>query len=66
MGILPNCKDPTLKALKSVGYNVVLLPRVDLRPTQDGVYRTFKPTSGGSLVAESVASPYETDLLLRE
>lgn len=34
MGILPNCKDPTLKALKSIGYNVVLLPRVDLRPTQ--------------------------------
>jgi hypothetical protein len=34
MGILPNCKDPTLKALKSIGYNVVQLPRVDLHPTQ--------------------------------
>jgi hypothetical protein len=34
MGILPNCKDPTLKALKSIGYNVVQLPRVDLYPTQ--------------------------------
>ena len=34
MGILPNCKDPTLKALKTIGYNVVQLPRVDLRPTQ--------------------------------
>ena len=34
MGILPNCKDPTLSALKSIGYNVVQLPRVDLHPTQ--------------------------------
>jgi hypothetical protein len=34
MGILPNCKDPALSALKSIGYNVVQLPRVDLHPTQ--------------------------------
>lgn len=34
MGILPNCSDPSLKALKSIGYNVVQLPRVDLHPTQ--------------------------------
>lgn len=34
MGILPNCKDPTLKALKTIGYNVVQLPRVNLQPTQ--------------------------------
>ncbi len=34
MGILPGCKDPALKALKSKGYNVVRLPRVDLVPTQ--------------------------------
>lgn len=34
MGIIPNCKDPALTALKSIGYNVVQLPRVDLRPTQ--------------------------------
>lgn len=33
MGILPNCKDPTLTALKSIGYNVVQLPRIDMRPT---------------------------------
>ena len=34
MGILPSCKDPALSALKSIGYNVVQLPRVNLRPTQ--------------------------------
>lgn len=34
MGILPNCKDPALQALKDIGYNVVQLPRVDLHPTQ--------------------------------
>lgn len=34
MGVLPNCKDPALSALKTIGYNVVQLPRVDLHPTQ--------------------------------
>jgi hypothetical protein len=34
MGIIPNCKDPTLTAIKSKGYNVVRLPRVDMAPTQ--------------------------------
>jgi len=34
MSILPGCKDPSLSALKSKGYNVVQLPRADLRPTQ--------------------------------
>lgn len=34
MGILPSCKDPALSALKSIGYNVVQLPRIDLHPTQ--------------------------------
>jgi hypothetical protein len=34
MGILPNCKDPALTALKTIGYNVVQLPRIDLRPGQ--------------------------------
>jgi hypothetical protein len=33
MGIIPDCKDPTLTAIKSQGYNVVRLPRVDLAPT---------------------------------
>ena len=32
---------------------------------EDGAYRTFKPTAGGGLVTESVASRFETDLLLR-
>jgi hypothetical protein len=34
MPIFGNCKDPSLIALKKVGYNVVQLPRVDLLPTQ--------------------------------
>jgi len=34
MGILSNCKDPSLTVLKTKGYNVVQLPRVDLLPTQ--------------------------------
>lgn len=34
MGIIPNCKDPTLSAIKSKGYNVVRLPRIDMAPTQ--------------------------------
>lgn len=33
MGIIPNCKDPSLTAIKSKGYNVVRLPRVDMAPT---------------------------------
>ena len=59
MGILPNCKDPAVTALKSRGYGVVALPRVNLRPTQllvaDGkkltrlgeLHTVFPPVSGG-------------------
>lgn len=62
MGILPNCKDPAVSALKSRGYGVVALPRVNLRPTQllvsDGkrltrlgeLHTVFPPVPGGQAV----------------
>lgn len=64
MGILPNCKDPAVTALKSRGYGVVALPRVNLRPTQllisDGkkltrlgeLHTVFPPVEGGQAVPE--------------
>lgn len=62
MGILPNCKDPALSALKTIGYNVVQLPRVDLHPTQllvsdnkrlkrlGDLTSVFVPASGGPAI----------------
>ena len=32
--MIPSCRDPALTMLKSKGYNVVQLPKSDLRPTQ--------------------------------
>ena len=32
--MIPSCKDPALTMLKAKGYNVVQLPKSDLRPTQ--------------------------------
>lgn len=57
MGILPNCKDPSLSVLKSKGYNVVQLPRVDLLPTQLLVAKGNKLQRLGELLSVFVADP---------
>lgn len=50
MGILPGCKDPSLTAIQSKGYNVVRLPRVDMAPTQLLVSRDKKLQRLGDLL----------------
>jgi len=62
MGLLPNCKDPSLAALKSVGYNVVRLPRVDLLPTQLLVAQGDRLHRLGELRTVFVANPEVTDV----
>lgn len=57
MGIFSNCKDPALSALKSKGYNVVQLPRVDLLPTQLLVNRKDRLQRLGDLTSVFVANP---------
>jgi hypothetical protein len=51
MGILPGCKDPSLTAIQSKGYNVVRLPRVDMAPTQLLVSRNKKLQRLGDLLS---------------
>jgi hypothetical protein len=51
MGILPGCKDPSLTAIQSKGYNVVRLPRVDMAPTQLLVSRDKKLQRLGDLLS---------------
>ena len=57
MGILPNCKDPILTALKSKGYNIVQLPRVDLIPTQLLVANNRKLQRLGEITSVFVQNP---------
>ncbi len=57
MSILPGCKDPSLTALKSKGYNVVQLPRVDLFPTQLLANRNNRLQRLGELLSVFVPDP---------
>lgn len=53
--MIPNCKDPALTMLRSKGYNVVRLPKADIKPTQLLVRRGSRLQRLGELT--SVFSP---------
>lgn len=55
--MIPRCKDPAITFLKSVGYNVVQLPKADLRPTQLLVRNGRKLQRVGELASLFTADP---------
>lgn len=55
--ILPNCKDPSITMLKSKGYNIVQLPKADLRPTQLLVRNGKRLQRIGELASVFTADP---------
>ena len=57
MGIFRNCADPSLAALRSKGYNVVQLPRVDLLPTHLLVAKGDRLQRLGELLSVFVPAP---------
>ncbi|MBU3078926.1 hypothetical protein [Sphingomonas quercus] len=57
MGLIPNCKDPALTALKAMGYNVVRLPKADLTPTLLLARKGSKLQRIGSLTSVFTPAP---------